>query len=82
MEAIYQKQTNIIEEMNPLLNIQVLVKKIITELGYAYNGDFFTDMVLYFKLDAFAAKHTANKVRYCDFPGHKIIREVRFVWME
>lgn len=50
-----------------------------TRLTVPIYGDFFTDMVLYFKLDAFAAKHTANKVRYCDFPGHKIIREVRFV---
>lgn len=42
-------------------------------------GDFFTDMVLYLKLNTFSAKHRANKVRYCEFPGHKIIKEVRFV---
>lgn len=43
------------------------------------NGDFFTDMVLYFKLSSFSATNVGNKVRYCDFPGHRIIREVRFV---
>jgi hypothetical protein len=43
------------------------------------NGDFFTDMVLYFKLSSFQATSPENKVRYCDFPGHRIIREVRFV---
>jgi hypothetical protein len=43
------------------------------------NGDFFTDMVLYFKISTFQATSTENKVRYCDFPGHRIIKEVRFV---
>jgi hypothetical protein len=42
-------------------------------------GDFFSDMILYIKLDTFSAKHKANKVRYCEFPGHRIIKEVRFV---
>jgi hypothetical protein len=43
------------------------------------NGDFFTDMVLYFRLSSFKAKSAENKVRYCEFPGHRMIREVRFV---
>ncbi len=43
------------------------------------NGDFFTDMVLYIKLSSFQATSPNNKVRYCEFPGHRIIREVRFV---
>jgi hypothetical protein len=43
------------------------------------NGDFLTDSVLYIKMSSFKATHQANKVRYCDFPGHRIIREVRFV---
>lgn len=43
------------------------------------NGDFFCDMILYFKLGSFAASDSRNKVRYCNFPGHRLIREVRFV---
>ncbi len=43
------------------------------------NGDFFTDMILYFKLSSFSAKHSQNKVRYAQFPGHRMIKEIRFV---
>lgn len=50
-----------------------------TRLTVPIYGDFFTDMILYFKIDTFSAKHNNNKVRYCDFPGHRIIREIRFV---
>ncbi len=50
-----------------------------TRLTIPIYGDFFTDMILYIKLDSFSAKHTSNKVRYCEFPGHRMIREIRFV---
>ncbi len=43
------------------------------------NGDFFSDMVLYFKFSAFKATNSENKVRYCEFPGHRMIREIRLV---
>ena len=43
------------------------------------NGDFITDTILYIKLSSFKAKSTSNKVRYCEFPGHRIIKEIRFV---
>jgi hypothetical protein len=43
------------------------------------NGDFFCDMILYFKISSFSATDSKNKVRYCNFPGHRLIREVRFV---
>lgn len=43
------------------------------------NGDFFSDMILYFKISSFSADNAENKVRYCEFPGHRLIREVRFV---
>ena len=42
-------------------------------------GDFFTDMVLSIRLASFSATNDINKVKYCDFPGHKILREVRFI---
>ncbi len=50
-----------------------------TRLTVPIYGDFFSDMILYFRIDSFSAKHNNNKVRYCDFPGHRIIREIRFV---
>jgi hypothetical protein len=43
------------------------------------NGDFFTDMVLSIQLSSFKAKNSTNKVKYYDFPGHKLIKEVRFI---
>lgn len=42
-------------------------------------GDFFADMVLSIRLSSFKANNSSNKVKYCDFPGHKILKEVRFV---
>lgn len=42
-------------------------------------GDFFADMVLSIRLSSFAATNDINKVKYCDFPGHKILKEVRFI---
>ncbi len=42
-------------------------------------GDVFTDMVLSIRLASFSATNGTNKVKYCDFPGHKILREVRFI---
>ena len=42
-------------------------------------GDFFTDMVLNFKIGAISANNKNNKVKYCDFPGHRLLKSVRFV---
>lgn len=42
-------------------------------------GDFFSDMVLSIRLSSFNATNDTNKVKYCDFPGHKILKEVRFI---
>lgn len=50
-----------------------------TRITIPINGDFFTDMVLYFKFSSFSAKSAENKVRYCEFPGHRMIKELRFV---
>lgn len=50
-----------------------------SRINIPINGDFFTDMVLYFKFSSFKAKSDENKVRYCDFPGHRIIKEIRLV---
>lgn len=43
------------------------------------NGDFITDTILYIKISSFKATSASNKVRYCEFPGHRIIKEIRFV---
>lgn len=43
------------------------------------NGDFLTDTILYIRFSGFKASHNGNKVRYCDFPGHRLIKEIRFV---
>jgi hypothetical protein len=50
-----------------------------TKISIPINGDFFTDLVLYFKIDSFSATHSENKVRYCEFPAHRMIKEIRFV---
>ncbi len=42
-------------------------------------GDFFTDMVLNFKLSSVRAINKNNKVKYCDFPGHRLLKSVRFI---
>jgi hypothetical protein len=50
-----------------------------TRLKVPINGDFFADMVLYLKINPIKTIHKNNKLRYCEYPGHRIIREVRFV---
>jgi hypothetical protein len=40
-------------------------------------GDFFSDMVLYIKLSAFSAINPVNKVKYCDFLGHRLINNTK-----
>jgi len=42
-------------------------------------GDFFSDMVLYLKLTEFSAINPVNKVRYCEFPGHRIVNQVKII---
>jgi hypothetical protein len=43
------------------------------------NGNFVTDMILYFKLSQFSATHNENRVKYCDFPGHRLLKNIRFI---
>lgn len=50
-----------------------------TKFKIPVTGDFFADMVIHMKLSSFQATHPSNKVRYCDFPGHRIFKEIRFV---
>ena len=42
-------------------------------------GDFFNDMVVYIKLTGLKPISTANKVKYCNFLGHKIFKKVKFI---
>lgn len=42
-------------------------------------GDFFSDMALYISLSGLEAIHPSNRVRYCNFLGHRLINHVRFV---
>jgi len=42
-------------------------------------GNFFTDMVLNMKLSSFSATHPSNKVKYCDFPGHRLFKKIKFI---
>lgn len=41
-------------------------------------GDFFADMVLYLELKGLSAIHENNRVRYCNFLGHRILNSVEF----
>lgn len=43
------------------------------------HGDFFSDMCLYIKFSKFHAKNPLNKVRYCDFVGHRLLKNTRMV---
>lgn len=42
-------------------------------------GDFFADMALYINLNGLEAVNPINRVRYCNFLGHRLISNVRFV---
>lgn len=42
-------------------------------------GDFFNDMVIYIRLIDLKPINSANRVRYCEFLGHKIIKKVKFI---
>ena len=42
-------------------------------------GDFFNDMVVYIKLKDLKATDNLNKVKYCNFIGHRILNKVKFV---
>jgi len=42
-------------------------------------GDFFSDMVLYIKLTEFNSINALNKVRYCDYLGHRLIQNTKMV---
>ena len=41
-------------------------------------GDFFHDMVLHVRLEGLAASVAGDQVRYCDFPGHRLLKRVAF----
>lgn len=45
-------------------------------------GDFFSDMVIYIKLSKMKAKNSINKVKYCDFLGHRMFNRVQFITNE
>jgi hypothetical protein len=40
-------------------------------------GDFFSDMVLYIKLKEFSSINPENKVKYCDFLGHRLVNNTK-----
>lgn len=42
-------------------------------------GDFFADMALYINMTGLEAVHPSNRVRYCNFLGHRLLQHVRFV---
>lgn len=41
-------------------------------------GDFFNDMVLHIRIGAFTPLIPGDKVKYCDFPGHRLCRNTQF----
>jgi len=42
-------------------------------------GDFFNDMVVYIKLTGLKPEHKNNKVKYCNFLGHRLLNKVKFI---
>lgn len=42
-------------------------------------GDFFNDMVIYVKLIDLKPLNTANKVKYCNFIGHRLFKKIKFI---
>lgn len=41
-------------------------------------GEFINDCVMYIKLTGFAASSALDKVRYVEYPGHRIMKRVKF----
>lgn len=41
-------------------------------------GNFVADMILSIKLSSFSAVNNNNKVRYCNFPGHRICKSISY----
>ncbi|KAG7392045.1 hypothetical protein PHYBOEH_006486 [Phytophthora boehmeriae] len=50
-----------------------------TKIKIPIYGDFITDQALHVQLSEFSAVHKNNRVRWYDFIGHRIIKEVRLV---
>lgn len=46
--------------------------------GIPNYGDFFSDMVLHLKLTGLEPINSKNKVRYCEFLGHRLLNNVAF----
>lgn len=59
------------------------VKKGKAALGTSFSftlpiiGEFINDCVMYIKLTGFAATSASDKVRYVEYPGHRIMKKVR-----
>lgn len=41
-------------------------------------GDFFSDMVLHVRLEGLSKGIASDQVRYCDFLGHRLLKQVQF----
>ncbi len=50
-----------------------------TKLKIPIYGDFITDQALHIQISSLKATHKDNKIRWFDFIGHRIIKEVRLV---
>lgn len=50
-----------------------------TRIKIPIYGDFITDQALHIKVSALQATHKENRVRWFDFIGHRLIKEVRLV---
>ncbi len=50
-----------------------------TSIKIPIAGDFIIDQAIHIRLSAFEAIHAENKVRWFDFIGHRMIKEVRLV---
>lgn len=55
--------------------------KLGNEFSYVINnvGDFVNDMVVRIKLTGLSAVNAGDKVRYVEFPGHKLFKRVSFI---
>ncbi len=50
-----------------------------TRINIPIYGDFIIDQALHIRLSELTATHKENKIRWYDFIGHRIIREIRLV---
>jgi hypothetical protein len=50
-----------------------------TRLKIPLYGDFITDQAIHLRISSLTATHEQNRVRWFDFIGHRIIKEVRLV---